>query len=1065
MKYLAAAIAAVAVIFFALRAVADGENGPVLREKAQKTMKDGNFKDAYELFSKLALDPNDDARKVSQDLGDAITCLQRLNRINEVDDLREKVIAAHGENWRLLQSAAETIARDQHHGFIVAGKFQRGNHRGGGNFVYAMERDRVRSLQVMTQAMEKAQKETDKNALSIFHSQFANLLMQYGSRQAWQLQTLTDISKLPDYEEGYNYYNNGQRGAPVEPDGTPIYYKLPKSYADAKNDGERWRWLLMQAVELSAGRAAEIRMQFANFLQQQFDVRTMASYGRFFGGGNEGEGEGENESGPYAMRTLGEDETIARLATGIKRFKLPDEFNYIKMYQEIANTQKASGYAENALNTLAQIFEDRQQYPKAAEYWRRSIKEFGDQPNGIGKQKRVEQIVGNWGIFEGATTQPAGQGASVEYRFRNGSKVSFQAFPVDTKKLLDDVKAYLKSNPAQMNWEQMDISNLGYRLVEKNQNQYLGPQTAAWELELKPRAEHFDRRTTVSTPLQKAGAYLVTAQMQDGNVSRVVLWIADTTIVKKALDKTTLCYVADAASGQPIANAKLDFFGYQNRWENNRSQITTAEFSANTDGDGQVLVGPERLTNNHSWIISASSQDGRAAYLGFTNIWSGNIYDHEYNQRKVFGITDRPVYRPKQPVKFKIWLGHAKYDQEGLSVYAHKALGVQINNPKGEKIFEKSYTTDGYGGLDGELTLDKDATLGMYSIQLSYPEQWGVNWQQAVAFRLEEYKKPEFEVKVDAPGEPVMLGEKIAAKINAKYYFGAPVTEAKVKYKIMRHNHSANWYPAGVWDWFYQPGYWWFACDYAWYPGWGEWGCKRPYMSWWGNNWSQPELVCENETQIGADGTLNVEIDTAVAKALHGNTDHKYEITAEVTDASRRTIVGSGTVLVARKPFKVYAWVDRGHYRVGDSVEASFSAQTLDNKPVKGPGALKLLKVAYDKDNKPVETAVQEWPLDTNEEGKARIQIKATQAGQYRLSYKVTDDKKHAIEGGYVFCVVGEGFDGSQFRFNDVELVTDKRELPDLLGRFGVTDAPTGISTFGRRHRAYVKVQDGCMLR
>ena len=45
---------------------------------------------------------------------------------------------------------------------------------------------------------------------------------------------------------------------------------------------------------------------------------------------------------------------------------------------------------------------------------------------------------------------------------------------------------------------------------------------------------------------------------------------------------------------------------------------------------------------------------------------------------------------------------------------------------------------------------------------------------------------------------------------------------------------------------------------------------------------------------------------------------------------------------------------------------------------------------------------------------------------------------------------------------NVTEVVTDKRELPDLLGRFGVTDVPTGISGFGRRHRAYIKVQDGC---
>jgi len=48
---------------------------------------------------------------------------------------------------------------------------------------------------------------------------------------------------------------------------------------------------------------------------------------------------------------------------------------------------------------------------------------------------------------------------------------------------------------------------------------------------------------------------------------------------------------------------------------------------------------------------------------------------------------------------------------------------------------------------------------------------------------------------------------------------------------------------------------------------------------------------------------------------------------------------------------------------------------------------------------------------------------------------------------------------------NVVEVVTDKRELPDLLGRFGMVDIPNGISRFGARHRAYVKVQDGCLLR
>ena len=52
---------------------------------------------------------------------------------------------------------------------------------------------------------------------------------------------------------------------------------------------------------------------------------------------------------------------------------------------------------------------------------------------------------------------------------------------------------------------------------------------------------------------------------------------------------------------------------------------------------------------------------------------------------------------------------------------------------------------------------------------------------------------------------------------------------------------------------------------------------------------------------VDKDGKVKVEIDTAMAKMMHGDTDHEYTITAEVTDQSRRTIVGTGNVMVARK--------------------------------------------------------------------------------------------------------------------------------------------------------------------
>ena len=96
--------------------------------------------------------------------------------------------------------------------------------------------------------------------------------------------------------------------------------------------------------------------------------------------------------------------------------------------------------------------------------------------------------------------------------------------------------------------------------------------------------------------------------------------------------------------------------------------------------------------------------------------------------------------------------------------------------------------------------------------------------------------------------------------------------------------------------------------------------------------------MAEAEAEIGEDGTLRIAIDTSIAKEVHPDQDHRYQIQVEVVDASRRTIVGNGRVLVARRPFKVFAWVDRGYYRVGDTVHAHFNARTLDGKPVQGEG-------------------------------------------------------------------------------------------------------------------------------
>jgi len=1000
-------------------AAVEPEDQSMQRKALQKTFQEGNYNDAYEGYRRLALDPGTDPRQVGSDLEMATQCLIQLNRMDEIDEFREAVIEVHAGNWRLLWAAARNYMNVPHHGFIVAGEFDRGNKRGGGRVVNAQERDRVRALQLMVQALPMAREDDNHSEVGSFLLELAGMLLNNrGYGEAWRLQYLTDLEELPDYEEGWGYYREPP-GAPVDADGKPVLHHVPKSFEAAETDGQRWRWCLQQAMEFSPQRSSQVRMQFAEFLWNQFGVQTMAHYGWRFGR-MQTDDTREDESGTYALHTLGEDETIARLATGVKRFKLSEEFNFIEIYQEIAASPQ-SGFAQQALEQLAQIFENRRQYPKAAGYWRRLIEEgAANNPRAQHWRDRLGQIVGNWGRFEPAATQPAGQGATVEYRFRNGGEVELTAHEIHVEKLLQDVKTYIKSRPPQLDWQKLDVANIGYRLVGQNQRQYVGRQVAQWRMISDPRKDHFDKRVTVTTPLQKAGAYLVTAKMAGGNTSHIVLWVADTAIAKKPLDGKSFYFVADAATGKPIEQANVEFFGWRQVHRSGRVyEVFTKQFAEWTDADGQVILGPDEQPHDYQWLVTARTRDGRLAYLGYTHAWYGNWYDREYNETKVYTITDRPVYRPGQKVHYKFWIRHAKYDKEDTSEFAGRQFTVEIFDPKGDRVVQKTVKTDAYGGIESELELKADATLGVWRLNI-------LN-HGGGSFRVEEYKKPEFEVSVEAPERPVMLGEKIEATITAKYYFGSPVTKATVKYKVNRTSYNERWYPWRPWDWLFGPGYWWYGYAYDWYPGFKLWGCQPPRPFWWPQRQDPPELVAEQEVEIGPDGTVKVEIDTGIAKAVHPDTDHRYTITAEVVDQSRRTIVGTGNVLVARKPFEVTAWVDRGYYRVGETIRASFAARTLDGRPVEGSGTVRLLEIRY-QDGKPLETPVYTAELPTNEEGRAQTQLTASRAGQYRISYKLTDEAGHTIEGGYLLTVTGEGFDGSEFRFNHLELVPDKAE-------------------------------------
>lgn len=996
------------------------------RARADKLFADGNYRDALAIYRSLALDTQNTGPQLPHDITQVDNCYRHLQREDEIDAYLEEAEKVHEKNWRGLKAIGQEWISIPEYGYLIAGKFHRGNSETGGQYVQSSSRDRVRALQIFEKALKLvvAEPVTDGNRAEVadFYKQLADFVLN--DRQggaAWQLQSLTNIQELPDYSNvNYGRWGNrwgGSKGAPVDTEGNPVFYTVPESWEAATSDGQRWRWALNQVKAVNAARTGEIDRQFADFLHSQFGVQTLREGGITLPESDDKDG--DPNANPFALKTLKDNETIARLATGAKRFSLPDEFNPIAIYQRLAEDKNQGA---SALETLAQIAEDRQQYNKAAEYWGQVINRFGTSDN---RKQRLDQIVGNWGRFDNTQSQPAGKDATLEFIFRNATRVDLTARRVNVSLLLEDVKKYLKSNPKELDWNQMQIDNIGHRLVEMDQTRYLEGDKIEWGQDLEPRPEHFDRRITLQTPLNKAGAYLVEAKLRDGNVSRIIVWLDDTIIVKKPIDNGVWYYVADAVTGKPIEKANVEFFGWRHVFDEKRKRqdVVVKNFSEFSDAQGQLTPDAKQLGDDYQWIVIARTKDGRLAHLGFSWTWFGRHHWDELNEFKVYAITDRPVYRPAQTVKFKFWLGHSQYDQPDKSPFANQNVQVVIQDPQGTEVAKQMLTTDEYGGVLGEYELPKGAPLGAYSISLNQGRASGGG-----SFRVEEYKKPEFEVTVTSPDKPVMLGEKIEAKVVAKYYFGAPVTNAKVKIKVERSPHNSRWYPAARWDWLYGSGYWWFAGEYDWYPGFQRWGCLRPMPPWNPWNPAPPELVVDMEAEIGPDGTVAVPIDTALAKALHGDEDHSYKITAEVTDESRRVITGTGEVLVAREPFKVFVWTDRGFYHTGDTINAEFQARTLSGKPVSGNAQLKLLRISYDADGQPKEEVAQTWDLKTGEEGRVSQQIKATAAGQYRLSMTVTDSEGHAIEGGYLFFIRGEGAGDSMFRFNDLEITSQQAE-------------------------------------
>ena len=241
-------------------------------------------------------------------------------------------------------------------------------------------------------------------------------------------------------------------------------------------------------------------------------------------------------------------------------------------------------------------------------------------------------------------------------------------------------------------------------------------------------------------------------------------------------DQVTL-WATDAQSGQPLADAPISIFDELN------GQIA----SGRTGADGVLTLEVTAA----SVMALRRADDGQQFGVGF-NQWTDGIdpyyfgvqADYAPRDMATYLYTDRPIYRPGQPVYFRGVMRDK--DDVRYPVPDAASVDVAIYNEAGEIVYEDTLPMSDFGTFSGEFSLDDAASLGYYrrSAEMSGRplEQW---ISPQVTFGVAEYRAPEFQVNVTSAAPEVAQDDEIELTIDARYFFGGAVGGGTASYNVI----------------------------------------------------------------------------------------------------------------------------------------------------------------------------------------------------------------------------------------------------------------------------------------
>ena len=401
-------------------------------------------------------------------------------------------------------------------------------------------------------------------------------------------------------------------------------------------------------------------------------------------------------------------------------------------------------------------------------------------------------------------------------------------------------------------------------------------------------------------PLSKLDAGLYLLEATDGRYKAyTLLMVSEMALVTRTAAGSTLAYVVDRVSGAPLAGVKVDAgFG--------QKLATTAVTDAS--GLAQLAVPADAKAQDNFWVVAGK---GREFAVSTPGTWALSMTSGRGYAGYVF--TERPVYRPQHTVHWKAIL--RRHDGNALVLPTVSSMHVVITDETEKAVLDKQMPVSAIGEVTGDLVLPKDAALGYYALRVG-------DGDDAVAggFHVEDYRKPEYRVQVSATQKRVLEGATMPVTIDSRYFFGEPVANADVKYRIYHERH-----------------YWWGEDPDEDSAGAGD--TKDADADTATDVAASPDVSGSDEQaeqtgKLNANGTLTIQVPTQIDTEGRQHPDLDYVIEAGVTDPANREITGRGRFLATYGTFRVNVEPITYAVRAGERAKFRVTAVDYDDKPV-----------------------------------------------------------------------------------------------------------------------------------